>query len=66
MFDNSSVDVKDCHDNGSHQQKHFLLVIGHCHDNLSHQIIGRKDYNSREGCQAGYLIYFTRDIYVLK
>ena len=29
-------------------------------------LIDRKDYESREGCQAGYPLYFTKDIYSLK
>ncbi len=51
MSDNTSVDVNHCHDNASYQQK--CLERG-------------KDYKSRKGCQAGYLIDFTWDINLLK
>ncbi len=50
-----TVDLKNCHDNVSHQQKCFHVYL-----------IDSKDYKTTEGCQAGYLIYFTRDIYALK
>ena len=55
MSDNTSVDVNNCHDNVSHQQNVSMFTL-----------IDGKDYKSRKGCQAGYLIDFTWDIYILK
>ncbi len=43
------------------------MTVFHINRSISmFTLIGRMDYNLRKGCQAGYLIHFPREIYILK